>query len=274
MISGVWLGACGGDDKGDHAVTNPADVDEVGAPGDTSAGDEAALETFVAPDTALEPESTLDPETDADEASETLDCDGNVRPAGCPCVNSDDCEAYCVTTDLGKRCVSTCTESCPAGFACILADVGSSDPVFLCLPRYAKLCQPCREHVDCQAQGDGELSLCLDYGAQGHFCGGFCDGDTVCPSGYACADQVLGDGSHTKQCVRNDGACECNALGTSLAMATGCEVTNALGTCAGERTSPCGAPTQDHPFHWCGSFTTWGLSGLGRVCERHPKILC
>ena len=250
IVSGVWFGACGGGDHGDHAVTTPADVSEVGevgAPEDTSTAAETALETTVEPDTVLVPETAVDPDTtvdpetdaDADEVGETLDCDGNVRPAGCPCVNSDDCEDFCVTTDLGKRCVSTCTESCPSGFACILASVASADPVFLCLPRYAKLCQPCREHIDCQAQGDGQLSLCLDYGVAGHFCGGYCDDDTVCPSGYACADQVLGDGSHTKQCVRNDNVCECNDLGKSLSMATGCEVANALGTCAGERT--CGA---------------------------------
>ena len=220
----------------DAGLPDGAGGDGVGTP-DTGAvkedggvGDDAGPAGDAAPD-ASQDVAPQDVATDP--------CEGPEKPAGCACETSDDCADYCIATDVGKRCVEPCVDSCPDGYACILASVGSSDPLFLCLPRYAKLCQPCQEHLDCQAKGDAELSLCLDYGPEGKFCGGYCQTDMECPDGYDCQDKVLGDGSKTQQCVRVDGQCACNELGKSLNMKTDCVVSNDFGTCAGERM--CGA---------------------------------
>ena len=108
-----------------------------------------------------------------------LVCEGETLAVGCPCETADDCiSGFCIATEGGQRCVETCVDTCPNGFACI--GMGGTDQVFLCLPQFAKLCQPCKQHLDCQAKGDVKLALCLDYGDLGSFCGGYCDSDSTC----------------------------------------------------------------------------------------------
>ncbi len=166
-------------------------------------------------------------------------CDIAPFAAGCPCETSSDCGDYCVALEVGRVCAETCVDSCREGFACVLADVGASDPTFLCLPRFAKLCQPCQDHLDCQARGEDELAVCLSYGENGKFCGAYCRENRDCPEGYECSDEALADGTATRQCRKRDAVCECNEVGRALGMSTSCENVNELGTCAGQRV--CGA---------------------------------
>lgn len=205
-------------------------------------------------ETASAPETIgfdLTTPSDASTGAETsvTGCETTPLAAGCACTEPADCQGYCVALEAGKRCASACIETCAEGFACVLADVGSSDPVFLCLPRFAKLCQPCEDNLDCQAKGEAEPAVCLDYGAVGRFCGTHCEADAECPEGYACTDATLGDGTATRQCRKTDSTCSCNEVGGVLAMHTRCEVASAAGTCRGDRIcgpdglTACDAPT-------------------------------
>ncbi len=175
-------------------------------------------------------------------------CAADPGAFGCPCSVDEDCAAgRCVDVEGGRICSQDCVSECPSGFACVGVVSGSQDLTYLCLPRFVKLCQPCEEHLDCQSKGDVGLAVCLDYGDVGSFCGAAC-GDSPCPAGHTCTDVVLGDGTPTKQCRRDDGECACSALGKALGMTTTCRSSNGHGTCAGSRTcaadglSVCSAP--------------------------------
>ena len=179
------------------------------------------------------------PPPDVPEVGPTL-CEV-ARGFGCACEDHDQCDSgWCIDTDEGRICTEPCVDSCPGGFACVnVAGLLGSDVAWLCMPRSAKLCQPCHASTDCQSKGDPGLAVCLDYGDSGRFCGVGCANDAQCPAGYECAEATLPDGSTEKQCLKTDGVCECNWLGGKLGMTTGCAASNDLGVCAGER--GCGA---------------------------------
>ena len=154
------------------------------------------------------------------------------------CEGEEDCEdqpAFCVAVFSGKICAKPCIEDCPSGLSCVGVSLGGADLTYLCLPRGAKLCQPCSDHTDCQAQGDPGVGACLDYGEEGSFCGVACGPGAPCPTSYACLEIALADGSPTTQCRRIEGTCECNGLGKQLGMKTRCTRSNELGTCVGQR---------------------------------------
>jgi hypothetical protein len=85
------------------------------------------------------------------------------------------------------------------------------------------------------AVGGADVALCLEYGDEGRFCGGFCGEDGVCPDGYVCEAATSVDGSASSQCRRVDGVCSCDALSRLLSLETHCDVTNDIGTCVGGR---------------------------------------
>ncbi len=208
----------------ENDVLVPADTPSPGVDGQPGTS-----ETSPAPDTPGD-EST-GPREDVNSCGETQ------KVPNCPCVDSEECESgYCVATDGGQICVEPCIDSCPEGFSCIGVGL-DADQVFLCMPRFAKLCQPCQSHLECQAKGDSNPSLCLsdEYGAAGSFCGGWCKGEADCPPNYECQPKTLGDGTTTQQCVRTEGSCSCNSLGQILEMTTSCEISNDYGTCTGSR---------------------------------------
>ena len=168
--------------------------------------------------------------------------------AGCPCASAEECDGACFSW-LGdeKKCVEFCLEECPEGHQCVLVPLGA-DPAFVCLPEGSKLCQPCKEHSECQTLGDQGLSACVDYGGEGSFCGIPCK-PGGCPSGYVCADAALSDGTPTKQCRKTDSQCECSETATTLGLSTTCLSANGFGTCEGARVctvsglTDCDAPT-------------------------------
>ena len=163
------------------------------------------------------------------------ECPTKSKPAGCLCEDNDDClYGFCMATEMGQICVEPCVDTCPSGWSCSSVEIGT-EVFYLCLPRFSKLCQPCKDHVECQAKTESNLALCLDYGEEGGFCGAYCDDDQPCPSGYLCEDRVLGNGTETRQCVTKGLRCACNQLGKSLNMGTTCMVANEHGACLGER---------------------------------------
>ena len=177
-------------------------------------------------------------------------CDAYPKPFGCACVSSDDCQSgWCVDTDSGRICTQICVDECPPGYGCFgVIGVSGRDITYLCLPRFSKLCQPCREATDCQAKGAIGVTACINYGPEGMFCGGECTSAFDCPGGYDCREVPLPDGTVSRQCVLISGTCQCNQVGKVLGMSTICSVSNQYGTCKGERRcladglSPCDAP--------------------------------
>jgi hypothetical protein len=164
------------------------------------------------------------------------DADVAAQPGqfGYPCVSNGDCfSGWCVISPLGKICTRTCTESCPDGFAC--GQLVAQDPVFVCLPRWIHLCDPCTKSSECSGFASDSGNFCLDRGPAGSFCGAGCKADGQCPSGYSCKPVPVGGGTVEVQCVPDDETCDCSPLAVDLQASTACEVTNAFGSCPGTR---------------------------------------
>ena len=150
---------------------------------------------------------------------------------GASCKGAVDCDSgLCVEGPDGKVCTVKCTDCCPGGWVC--TQFGDIDPVFGCVPKSLRLCQPCMQDKDCVTQGDA--GLCLDYGAAGRFCGSTCTGNGDCPSSYECKTAQGVQGS-SKQCVRTIGFCTCSAKAIAEGMSTVCVQKNAAGSCSGVR---------------------------------------
>ena len=153
---------------------------------------------------------------------------------GYACDEALDCNSgWCVQTADGRQCTQTCVEACPSGYEC--REAPGVDPVFICLPKFLNLCDPCREAADCNAPGTAG-NYCLAYGAKGRFCGAECNTDPDCPGGYVCRNVPVGGGQEAKQCVPVDGAeCTCSPFAKQLQKATVCFDENDNGKCEGTR---------------------------------------
>ena len=229
------LAACGGEDGGIEAVDA----------GDTTAADTVAIDTRLPPldvtpmdtaDTASAGDTGATGDTAADD---TGGCGGGFE---CPCNGNSDCvDELCVEGRDGRICTRTCVAECPGGYDCVSSTAMGPDPIFLCLPRHARLCRPCRADADCQDAGDPFPAYCLPApdAAQGSFCGSSCAG-RECPEGYGCESVTLPSGGVAKQCApAGGGQCQCRPSWDGLGFATTCGITNGYGTCDGTRT--CGA---------------------------------
>ena len=197
------------------------------------------------------PKGDLDaaPGIDAAPPADTSSCNFPSDPIpgqpGAPCQKSSDCDSgFCVETASGSVCTQACFDCCPSGFACKQVASGA-DTAMACLPKLVALCRPCLLDGECEAKSDG--ALCVDYGAEGHFCGGACDGDADCSAGYACKASQGSAGS-AKQCVYLGGVCPCSPKAISEGASTTCSGSNAEGSCSGTRKclqgglSACDAP--------------------------------
>ena len=150
---------------------------------------------------------------------------------GAPCATNGAClSGFCVDALGGGYCSQGCADGCPLDWVC--RQVGTTpDPAYICVRDEPTLCLPCAEDSHCQGSG----SLCLDLGG-GRFCGVDCSvgggelGD-VCPDGYSCAD-VEGASGPARQCVPDNGSCDCSA--TNPGQVRACSVSNVNGTCFGE----------------------------------------
>jgi hypothetical protein len=223
---------------------NACDEPGVSNAQDTAIGFGGSVGDQVSPDTTAE-DLVLADGNEVDATSEdvaTNDAEPEVGGFGWPCnVNGDCLSGYCINTGNKKVCTETCDTSCPDDFVCAPVSTTGADMAYICLPRYDKLCQPCREHKDCQPLFGAGTDLCLDYGDEGKFCGADCQ-DGSCPDGYTCSSETAGDGVIVSQCRRVAGgsSCPCTPLSKYLALATDCSITNELGTCPGSRS--CAGP--------------------------------
>ena len=151
------------------------------------------------------------------------------------CSENNQCQSGWCVEHMGEGvCSQTCVDECPQGWTC--KQVGASDPdlVFVCVSKHSNLCKPCADANGCKSVGGAE-DVCLDYQAEGSFCGGACAADSDCPWGFSCETSNTVDGIATQQCVADSGTCPCTAKSVALALWTTCEQSNEFGTCTGKR---------------------------------------
>ena len=210
-----------------------------------------------APDIAISPESIeedvgldLNFDLPPDGSSDAFlpGCDPG---EGCfldPCSENADClSGWCVEHLGDSVCTQVCQEECPPGWSCKLLGGGGPDPVYACVSDVSNLCKPCSDSGDCKSPGAQE-DLCIDYDAEGSFCGGTCTTSDDCPWGFSCLTTVTVDGIDTLQCVAEAGVCPCSAKSANLGLWTPCGAENEFGECSGKRVctadglSQCDAP--------------------------------
>jgi hypothetical protein len=151
------------------------------------------------------------------------------------CEDNSQCQSGWCLDHLGEGvCTMTCLEECPPGWSCEEVGGGGPDLSFVCVSSFANLCRPCASGADCKAAGGAE-DVCLDYAAEGAFCGGACVEDDDCPWGFSCGEAVTVDGVSTSQCVADSGVCPCTDRSVQLALTTPCALSNEAGTCVGKR---------------------------------------
>ncbi len=190
------------------------------------------------------------PETSAPDAAEEdvdilfFDTGTEMLEPGCkpgdgcfldPCEENGECQSGWCVEHLGDGvCSQLCQEECPPGWSCKPVGAGGPDLSYICVSRYSNLCKPCTTSEGCKAVGGAE-DACIDYGAEGNFCGGTCADNADCPWGFACVEAVTVDGVELKQCISETGVCPCASKSIELGLATPCSLSNEFGTCDGKR---------------------------------------
>jgi hypothetical protein len=148
------------------------------------------------------------------------------------CEGNDDCLSGICAIHMGEKvCSKTCDETCPQGWECGLVSDGG-DGQYVCQSTFSHLCLPCATGEGCAGNTP---NACVQYADGASFCGGACDLETPCPSGYACQEVETVTGAMSHQCVNTAGACPCSGLAIDSALSTACEIQNEEGTCAGVR---------------------------------------
>ncbi len=221
----LLLSASACDDSG--LVNSGAGEDGLTSPelGPDVSGIDAAQEDASQPD-------TTEPDLEAEDTTPISTCEPGEGCFGEPCTNADDCLSGICTMHLGDQvCSKTCDEACPQGWACTLVGAGG-DGQYVCLSTFSHLCLPCESSEGCTAD---KPNACVKYQDGTSFCGGACDVDTPCPSGYACEQVETANGAISSQCVNTAGVCPCSNLAIDSALSTSCEVSNDIGTCEGIR---------------------------------------
>ena len=159
---------------------------------------------------------------------------------GYACESNDECNSgLCVVTPDGKTCTITCVTDCPEGWTCEQVSATGTDVQYACVPRFGRLCDPCKTNEDCIEFESQAGNRCIDYGPLGKFCGGACSDEIECPAGYLCSDVPI-QGELVKQCipVTAEGApkeCECSKQAIALGKGTSCFASSEYGTCYGNR---------------------------------------
>lgn len=167
----------------------------------------------------------LNSAADAPDQSQSAD-DLEVTPGsfGAPCSENKDCTSgACVKGKNGYICTKGCATDCPSGFECKQAPQFQPDPVFLCMPILTPICEACEDDSQCKG------GLCHQQ-AYGKFCTQPC-GTVACPTGYSC--KILTDrfGNDSKQCVPENGACDCTTENAGEKRL--CKNENTVGVCTG-----------------------------------------
>lgn len=138
----------------------------------------------------------------SDSAEVVADCPGG---PGCPCKANTDCQTgVCIDDDSvqgSKACARKCQGQCPESYSCANVPGSGGDILNICVPKFAKLCQPCVASKDCEALGLKD-SACVDQGSLGRFCGVVCGEASDCPADYNCTQVPTAEGGSLKQCVK------------------------------------------------------------------------
>ena len=148
--------------------------------------------------------------------------------------NSECLSGWCVEHMGEGVCSQPCQEECPEGWSCHEVAGTFPDIVFICVSNFANLCKPCGDDSGCMSPV-GNQDKCLPYGADGSFCGGYCDWKTICPAGFECIDVALPDGQIKSQCMSHEGSCPCTQKSIKLGLSTKCHSNNEFGQCPGDR---------------------------------------
>ena len=238
----VMLAACGGGDG--VAGTSDTGSDTIGV-GDRTGGDNtrigqpdgAAGGVDAAPDTAgpVGSDGASGAGDDVESAPDGPVCGSFADPCD---GDGDCCSGYCIPATHGFECTDTCSGPCAEGYECLFLQAEGADPVSLCVDIAVHLCQPCGDDDDCNEGEPQAPDTCLDYGADGSFCGLNCGPNGhACPAGYACEELEGLPAATRMQCVLADAAatCACSQVSVDLALATACLVVNELGECGGSR---------------------------------------
>ena len=162
---------------------------------------------------------------------------------GSPCSDPMDCDSgQCVESKDGKICAKLCANSCNDGFTCAALKSGSADLIYVCVPTYSRLCDPCGKAADCNPPGVSG-GVCLPTGPtgdDGSFCAMKCEpGETdPCPVGFGCKAALGGFA-----CQPAAKKCTCRPSAAAKELSTSCASQNALGVCLGSRTCKGGTLT-------------------------------
>jgi len=208
--------------------------DETGGTTKDVAGD--GLDIMIGFETDASP-STTPPTTSVPDASDDSDtsCPGCF---GAPCTTNAECNSgYCLEGPTGQQCSRTCIDTCEAGYSCRPVGSAGGDPVFLCVYDHLTYCKPCHANSDCElgvGGATGARCVVSDNGpSEGSFCRTPCSA-SECPAGGECRPVTI-DGAAVSLCRPEGGVCGCSLHATTVGASTDCEVTNAVGTCDGER---------------------------------------
>ncbi len=220
-------------------------------PGDAKAEADGSATTDMRPWTdLLPPDDLLRPPGDIAQ-QDTLDANGpdadggpvqDATPdlpaegseVGKPCLSHEDCASgYCIETGAGTVCTVTCVEECPEDWVCHGIPIFGPDPVFLCVPLYWSICEPCTDDTDCEI----DSGLCVDTGTEGLRCSLPCASDTDCPGGFNCQEAGF--------CLPTTGSCRCRKGAEGEQQE--CLLVNEHGSCPGTQSclgtdgwGPCG----------------------------------
>jgi len=199
-----------------------------------------------APDSAFDTgEDSVDRDTIDPDASDPCVAD----PGGllCPCDANTDCNSgYCIPSRTGDQvCTKVCEEECPDGLECRLVSFPGQDATFLCIDLAVNVCRPCRANSDCQGSFGTIDNRCVAHSdIEGAFCGIGCSESNPCPSGYTCDEtEDIESGSSSRQCVPDDGTCECSQRAIQEQASTACYKDQCAGSrlCSAQGLTACSA---------------------------------
>lgn len=142
-----------------------------------------------------------------------------------PCTTNEDCiSGFCIEGPEGAICTVPCIGpgDCPPDFVCGGIINTYPDVVFVCIPKFGRVCTPCKTDSQCA----GGQCITLD---DGRFCSVRCNTDADCANPYRCKE--LGDVSY---CLPPSGTCACRPADAGIKRL--CEFSNEFGTCYGYET--------------------------------------
>ena len=157
---------------------------------------------------------------------------------GLPCEGHGDCDGgWCVEGPDGAACTVDCVDYCPEGWSCkAIALGGGSDLTSVCVPKEAKVCEPCEERADCGGIPECAAPANVSSVEEGGTCLLACDGmGAPCPGGFVCTLRPLLPGLEPSWvCAPGEGVSCCAKANEGLEE--DCTRENEHGTCQGIRT--------------------------------------